>query len=95
MKELLGIDLTDNSKDSILNHFLNKAREIILGYCNVTELSDAYEGTIVDFAVYLYKNRDSAGIIKRTEGEKSVTYEEGIPEFIRLSLPLPRIKVGY
>jgi hypothetical protein len=45
--------------------------------------------------VYLYKNRDSAGIIKRSEGEKSVTYEEGIPEFIRLSLPLPRIKVGY
>ena len=95
MKGLLGIDLTDNAKDSILNHFLNKAREIILGYCNVTELSDAYEGTIVDFAVYLYKNRDSVGIIKRTEGEKGVTYEEGIPELIRLSLPLPRIKVGY
>lgn len=94
MKELLEIDIGDTSKDSILNHFLTKARNIILAYCNIVELSTDYDDIIVDFAVYLYKNRNSIGVIKKTEGEKSVTYEVGIPENIRLALPLPKIKVG-
>lgn len=94
MKELLGIDLGDTSKDSILNHFLVKSRNIILAYCNVIELSNEYDDAIVDFAVYLYKNRNNTGVIKKSEGEKSVTFEIGIPENIRLALPLPKIKVG-
>lgn len=95
MKELLGIEADDDSKDNILTHFLKKAREIIIGYCNISVLPETYDDIVADFAVYLYKNRDSAGIRKRAEGEKSVTYEEGIPDFIRLALPLPKIKVGY
>lgn len=60
----------------------------------MTELSEDYNGTITDFAVYLYKNKDSEGISKKMEGEKSVTFEEGFPDFIKLALPLPKIKVG-
>jgi hypothetical protein len=94
MKQLLEMDDGDTSKDSILNHFLRKSRQIILSYCNVTELSEKYDGTIVDFAIYLYKNRNDTGVIKKTEGERSVSFEIGIPENIRLALPLPKIKVG-
>ncbi|WP_425446670.1 phage head-tail connector protein [Dethiothermospora halolimnae] len=94
MKELLGIDTEDTSKDSILNHFLNKARNIILTYCNVDELSSDYDGVVVDFAVYLYKNKNNTGVMKKIEGERSVTFEIGLPENIRLALPLPKIKVG-
>lgn len=94
IKELLGIDETDASKDSVLNHYLQKAREIILGYCQITELPIQYDSVVVDYSVYLYKNRDSIGLLRKTEGERSVIYAEGIPQEIKLALPLPRIRVG-
>ncbi|MFL0194823.1 phage head-tail connector protein [Clostridium sp. WILCCON 0269] len=94
MKLLLGIDSTDTSKDNILNHYLNVALKSILGYCNVTELSSDYNDTIVDYSIYLYKNRDSLGYKQKTEGERSITFESGIPENIRKALPLPKVKVG-
>lgn len=93
-KELLGIDVGDTSKDSILKHFISKSKNIIWAYCNVAELSTDYDGVIVDFAVYLYRNRNDTGVIKKAEGERSVAFEIGIPENIRLALPLPKIKVG-
>lgn len=95
VKMLLGIELIDTSKDGILNHFINQALKVALSYCNVTELSAEYDGTIADLAVYLYKNKDSVGYKQKTEGERSVTYEgSGVPEYIKSTLPLPRIKVG-
>ncbi|MEK4988599.1 hypothetical protein NYE46_16540 [Listeria sp. FSL L8-0308] len=36
----------------------------------------------------------SVGLIDKQEGERSATYETGIPTSIRLALPLPKIKVG-
>lgn len=95
MKELLGIDETDASKDSVLNHYLQKAREIILGYCQLKELPTQYDSVVVDYSVFLYKHRDSMGMMRRREGERTITYEDGIPHEIKLALPLPRIKVGY
>lgn len=94
IKLLIGIDSSDISKDSILNHYLNKARNIILGYCNVELLDSKYYETIADYAVYLYKTKDLEGIESKTEGEKSVNIQIGIPENIKIALPLPKIKVG-
>lgn len=95
MKRLLGMELIDLSKDDILTHYLNKARSNILGYCNIDILPSTYEDTVVDYAVYLYKNKDSVGLTDKQEGERSAKYEPGIPSSIRLALPLPKIKVGY
>ncbi|MEA4987648.1 MAG: phage head-tail connector protein [Anaerovorax sp.] len=94
LKMLLGIDLVDTSKDNILNHFINQALRLALSYCNVTELSTEYNGTIADLAKYLYLNKDSVGYEQKVEGERSITYESGIPEYIKLALPMPKIKVG-
>jgi hypothetical protein len=95
LKRLLGMDLLDISKDEVLVHYLKKAKSNIIGYCNVDELPAEYDDTVVDYAVYLYKNKDSVGLIQKQEGERSASYEQGIPQSIRLALPLPRIKVGY
>ncbi|ASR48976.1 DNA-packaging protein [Paenibacillus kribbensis] len=94
LKRLLNLEPTDISKDDILIHYLNKARSNIYGYCNVVTLPMEYDHVMVDYAVYLYKNRDSVGLINKQEGERSATYETGIPTSIRLALPLPKIKVG-
>ncbi|MDY8025234.1 MULTISPECIES: phage head-tail connector protein [Paenibacillus] len=94
MKRLLSMESTDISKDDILIHYLNKARSNIFGYCNVVTLPVEYDHVMVDYAAYLYKNRDSVGLTNKQEGERSVTYETGIPASILLALPLPKIKVG-
>ncbi|AOZ93632.1 phage head-tail connector protein [Paenibacillus crassostreae] len=95
LKQLLGIDLYDSSRDEIINHYIKKARSNILGYCNIESLPVAYDAVVVDYALYLYKNKDSVGLVQKQEGERSASYEPGIPQSIRLALPLPRIKVGY
>jgi hypothetical protein len=95
LKQLIGIDVTDVSKDDILNHYLKKAKSNIIGYCNVESLPIDYDEVVVDYAVYLYKNKDSVGLMQKQEGERSASYEPGIPQSIRLALPLPKIKVGY
>lgn len=95
VKLLLGIETFDISKDDLINHFINQASKIALVYCNVTELPSEHDDTIADLAVYFYKNRDSLGYKQQVQGERSVTFEGGgIPEFIKMALPLPRIKVG-
>ena len=93
MRLLTGIDNYIQLPDELLNHFINKARVIILGYCNIDILPEQYESVVIQYAAYLYKNRDSEGLLKKTEGEKSVIYEAMMPYSIRLQLPLPRIKV--
>jgi len=94
-KMLLGIEVSDISKDGILNHFINQALKSALAYCNVTELLPEHDGTITDLAVYFYKNRDSLGYKQQVQGDRSVTFEGGgIPEYIKWALPLPKIKVG-
>ncbi|HEY5585470.1 MAG TPA: phage head-tail connector protein [Ruminiclostridium sp.] len=93
MKLLLGIDNFDTKLDGLLNHFINKSYVIISSYCNVDTLFVQHDDVVAQYAAYLYKNRDSEGLLKKTEGEKSVIYEGAIPYSIRLQLPLPRIKV--
>lgn len=96
VKLLLNIEASDNSKDGLLNHFIGQAIRIALSYCNVSELSSLYDGTIADLAVFLYKNKDSIGYKQKTEGDRSIAFEGGgIPEHIKSALPLPKIKVGY
>ena len=95
VKMLLEINMLDSSKDEIINHYIDQALRMALSYCNVTELSTDYDATIADIAVYLYKIRDGIGYKQKTEGERSAIFESGgIPEYIKLSLPLPKIKVG-
>ncbi|WP_231503760.1 hypothetical protein [Paenibacillus sp. 1-18] len=53
LKRLLGMELTDISKDDILLHYLNKTKGNILGYCNVATLPVEYDHVMVDYAVYL------------------------------------------
>ncbi len=95
VKILLGIDLTDTSKDDVLDHFIGLARKMALSYCNCVYISSEYDEVIAELAVYLYKNKDGTGYKQKTEGERSVTYQDGaIPEYIKSALPLPKIKVG-
>ncbi|SHK42221.1 phage head-tail connector protein [Desulforamulus aeronauticus] len=93
IKELLGIDLLDTSKDNILNHYLNKSQNAIKSYCNIDLIPESLNGLVVDLAIFFYKNRDSQGVIQQSQGSRSKTIVDGIPESIKSCLPLPKIKV--
>ncbi|OCZ52196.1 phage head-tail connector protein [Dehalobacter sp. TeCB1] len=91
MKELLGIDLLDVSKDTALNHYLNKSQIAIKSYCNMTEIPESLDDIVVDLAIFFYQNPQ--GVTQATQGSRSKTIVDGIPESIKSCLPLPRIKV--
>jgi hypothetical protein len=91
MKELLGI--YDEFKDNILNHYLNKSQIAIKQYCNIDEIPESLNDIIVDLAIFFYKNRNNEGLIQQTQGSRSQTLVDGIPESIKSCLPLPKVKV--
>lgn len=94
MKQLLEMDVTNESKDEILLHYYERAKRTIHQYCNVNELSEYYQNTHIDLAVYFYKHRNADGLQRKSEGERTLIFEEGIPSHIKSALPLPRIQVG-
>ena len=55
LRQLVGMDQFDDSKDIILNHHSKKALNIILSYCNVDSLDTKYDDIVIDFTAYLYK----------------------------------------
>lgn len=96
MLELMKLLLNkqDCFQDTIFEHYLSKARSIICGYLGLEELDESLEGTIVDFAVFLYRNKDAEGIVSQTQGSRSVSYSPSIPESIKIALPKPKARVG-
>lgn len=93
MKELLGIDLMDISKDNILNHYLNKSQIAIKSYCNIDLIPASLDAIVIDLAISYYRNKDSQGIVQQSQGSRSQTLIDGIPNSIKDCLPTTKIKV--
>jgi len=91
MKQLLNI--TDNTKDAILNFCLDKAVLAIKNYSCLDVIPEQYNNAIVDLAIYFYKNKDKIGITSMTQGSRSQSLVDGIPNAIKAILPKPKIKV--
>jgi hypothetical protein len=58
LKVLLGMDTTTENEtiDTRLEFVLNNAREIVMNYCNIREIPEGLENTVVRMAVDLYRN---------------------------------------
>lgn len=97
LKELLNIDVTDVSKDTILNFYIKKAKNAIMKYCVLTEeefTSSKLDNQNIELAMYYYQNRKNLGVKSGSEGNKSKSFEyEGIPISIKETLPLPKVKL--
>lgn len=95
LKELLGIDFMDISKNTILKFYLNKAKISIKKYCVLTE--EEYNvanlnNQTVELAMYYYNNKKQVGVKSYSEGKRSVTYStNSIPYEIKDLLPKPSI----
>jgi hypothetical protein len=96
MKQLLGINLADTSKDTILNFYITKAKQSIITYKNKAYTDESFEAEFsnqcVELAIYYYRNKDNIGYSSMAQGGRNVSKETNpIPNEIKLSLGLPYI----
>ena len=95
LKILLRIASEDTSKDALLQYYLQQARIMAEELCNITELPERYDSTIINLAFYLYRNQDVLGYSQKSEGEKSVSLISScIPDYIKDALPKPKVVIG-
>ena len=95
LKILLRMESADTSKDALLQYYLQQARIMAEEFCNITELPERYDSTIINLAFYLYRNQDVLGYSQKSEGERSISLNSsGIPDYIKEALPKPKIMIG-
>lgn len=56
LKQLLGIDIEDTSKDVPLQFVIDNVTELILNHCNIEELPDGLVNTAYRMCIDLYRN---------------------------------------
>ncbi len=94
MKKLLELEDVDIPVDEICEQYLELATNMSCHYCNVESLQSC-DNTIVELAIYLYMHRETLDLKSLQEGERtaSVNVVDGIPDYIKMALPLPRVRV--
>ena len=83
LKPLLGLEVTDTSKDSVLTFVLGNVAEVICNYCHIAEVPRGLEYTACRIAMDLCRNEgigeaDSDGNIGRVssidEGDVKISF---------------------
>ena len=84
--------LTGCENDTLTKHFINKAIQAITRYVNnpTIDIDDTFQLAIIELARYYYTNRNSIGVSSMSQGNRSVTFNNGnhdIPNEIKAMLP--------
>jgi hypothetical protein len=82
IKILLGID--NNTKDVLLNIYLEKAQSKFKNYCNRIDIPAEAESCIVDYAIVLYNRRGSEGLQSESYSGVNQNFEVGIPNDVKI-----------
>ena len=95
MKKLLELEDVDIPADEICEQYLDIATKLACLYCNQQSMPEAYNNTMVELAIYLYTHKESLDLKSMQEGERtsSSNVVDGIPDYIKMALPLPRVRV--
>jgi hypothetical protein len=87
-KKLLGLEASDASKDLPLQFALDDTQDIILNYCNLSELPKALETTAYRMAIDLYRNEAPGeestplGVVSSISvGDTSTSFKSTTTEF--------------
>ena len=88
LKGLLGIELSDSSKDTILQFTIDNVEEIILGFCNVDEVPKGLFNTELRMAMDLYRNENLGSeesalgsISSISRGDTTTSFRSNATEF--------------
>lgn len=89
IRTLLGIDDNDHSKDKIIFLQIKNVTADVLAYCNIEELPEALEGTVVDIVVIRINRMGSEGMKTESIGQVSTNYvddADAIPQPMKAKL---------
>lgn len=100
LKQLL--DIEDNSKDTLLNIYIDRATLVIQQYLNrgqtTEEVQDLYSTAIIFLAEKAYNTKKNTkdGIKQIQQGQRNVIYRDNVDLFsiddtVKSMLPLPLI----
>lgn len=88
LKELLGIELTDNLKDTLLQFALEDVENIVKDHCNITEIPEGLNTTVIRMAMELYRNENLGdegialgSVSSISEGITSTSFRSSASEF--------------
>lgn len=95
MKKLLELEDVEIPADELCEQYLDMACKLACRYCNQENMLEAYNNTIVELAIYLYTHKESLDLNSMQEGERTagINVVDGIPDYIKMALPLPRVRV--
>lgn len=95
VKTLIPLNPSDTSKDDIINLYLRRGNTAIVEYLNDKNVTDAtaYPDALVEYALVRYRRRQNEGVKQATQGNRSVTWEGGLPQSVKELLPLPCIRL--
>lgn len=88
LKGRLGIVVTDISKDDNLLFAIEDAEETIKGYCNIAEIPEGLNTTVIRMAMELYRNENLGdeeialgSVSSISEGSTSTSFRSSSSEF--------------
>ena len=70
----LYLDISDNSKDDILNEFISIAKDYAVEYCHLPEYSSKLDSIVVKMVVEDWNRRKSEGVTSKSYSGISESY---------------------
>ncbi len=87
LKQLLGIDEGDTSKDVSLSFVISDVEEIIKNYCHIEEVPDGLLNTAYRMAIDLYRNEKpgqeeaaTGAVSSISEGDTSISFKQSVDD---------------
>ncbi len=85
LKNLLGMDPQDHSKDSVLRFIAEEAEEVVKNYCNINEIPFGLQKTTCRIAIDIYRatsqgEEGGLSVSSITEGDISISFRKDVEE---------------
>ena len=93
LKQLLGMDEKDNTKDAQLQFVIDDVEEIIKNYCNLEEIPFGLLNTSYRMAIDLYRNENPGSeefalgsVSSISEGDTSTSFKQSVDDNFKETL---------
>lgn len=87
-------NITDESKDAQINLLIRKAVTVIKNYLQSDiDAENLYPDAVIEYVIFSLNKKGNEGLKQFSQGSRSGTYEDGIPQTVKALLPLPSIGI--
>ena len=103
IKTTQGIATLDTSKDGPINIYIRKAVTLITNYMNfkpvvapsmAVDVSITYPDAVIEYAIISLNKKGNEGVKQYSQGSRSGTYEDSLPQSVKDLLPAPYVTMS-